>query len=394
MALGPRPGTGQIGASSSQAQRPTFSGRSDLVLVDVVVTDRQHRAIKGLTPADFTVKEDGAIRPIVSFEAIDGGRRGTNTGEPAEAGASRAAAAPERPSVALLVDEQHLTIAQAAATQSALRSTITSLSAREATLMFVAPASRISIAAQLPAGAGRMVAATYNFSGKRAEDRSSFPIADHEAIQIVDGDSRALARVVSRFAALNPDLGNGGATLFARTRATETADAARRRSRATYGVALLCLDWLAGRPGRRQLVIVSSGIARDSRDDRHKTVVARALTLNVPVHFVDARSLTGAGRYQGMGYGASLSRDSDEGTSARADESAGLDTLAADTGGISVGGTNDLDESMRRLLETMSSYYILAYQPPPNGSPGFRRIEVTTSRPGLLVRARRGYEAR
>ena len=106
------------------------------------------------------------------------------------------------------------------------------------------------------------------------------------------------------------------------------------------------------------------------------------------------RSLTGAGRYQGIAYGANLSRDSDEGTSARIDESAGLDRLSADTGGITVGGSNDLDESMRRLLDTMSSYYVLAYQPTPKGKPGFRSIEVTTSRPGLLVRARRGYEAR
>jgi VWFA-related protein len=71
-----------------------------------------------------------------------------------------------------------------------------------------------------------------------------------------------------------------------------------------------------------------------------------------------------------------------------------LDRLAAETGGLTVGGANDLDEAMQRLLETMSSYYILAYQPPSKGKPGFRRIEVTTSHSGVLVRARRGYEAR
>jgi hypothetical protein len=62
-------------AASQSPQRPTFSSRSDLVLVDVVVTDRRNRPIRGLTAADFVVKEDGAIRPIVAFEAVEGGHR-------------------------------------------------------------------------------------------------------------------------------------------------------------------------------------------------------------------------------------------------------------------------------------------------------------------------------
>jgi VWFA-related protein len=385
---------GQTTAENQSQQQPTFSGRAELVLVDVVVTDHKSQPIKGLTAADFVVKEDGAVRPILAFEAIEGGRRATLTREPAAAGSPPSAGTPEEASVAVLIDDQHLSPGQAAATQTALRSTISLLSAREATLMLVAPESRISVAAQLPFGAGRMVAATYNVRGKRVEDRGSFPVADHEALQIVDGDRRALARVVSRFVALNPDLSEGGATMFARNRATETADAARRSNKATYGVALLCLDWLESRLGRRHLVIVSSGLARDAAEDRYKSVIARSLQLNVPVHFVDARTLAGAGRYQSLAYGVNLGRDADEGSSARIDESAGLVQLAADTGGLTVGGTNDLDESMQRLLETMSAYYILAYQPPPKGTPGFRRIEVTTSRPGVLIRARRGYEAR
>ena len=390
IALAPAASGGRAIEASPQAQRPTFQGRSDVVLVDVIVTDRQNRPIRGLTAEDFVVKEDGEMRPIVNLEAVEGGRRTAAT----SARDSARAKQQEPVSVALFVDDQHLSPGQTRATQSALQSTITSLSVREATVMLVAPASKVSEAAALPFGAGRMVAAAYQVRGKRREDRSSCPLADHEAIQIMDGDWRALARVVSRFSALNPDLNEGGATMFARTRAAETADAARRANSGAYGVALLCLDWLEKHPGRRHLIIVSSGMARDATDHRYKALIERSLQLNVPVHFVDARTLMGGGQYQSMAYGANLSRNADEGTSARIDASAGLDELAADTGGLTVGGTNDLDDAIKRLLETMSSYYVLAYVPAPQGKAGFRKIEVTTSRPGLVIRARRGYEAR
>ena len=388
--LGPTPHDGSVVEASPQSQRPAFQGRSDVVLVDVVVTDRKSQPIQGLTAQDFVAKEDGAIRPIVNVEAVEGGRRTGSAGGSASVPQGRA----EPVAVAVFVDDQHLSPGQTAATQSALRSTITSLSARDATFMLVAPGSHVSAAAELPFGAGRLVAAAYQVRGKRREDRSSFPIADHEALQIMDGDKRALARVVSRFVALNPDLSEGGATMFARNRATETADAVRRANSGAYGVALLCLDWLEARPGRRHLIIVSNGIARDATGGRYKALIERSLQLNVPVHFLDARTLTGSGQYQSMAYGTNLSRDADEGTSARTDESAGLDGLATETGGQIAGGGNDLDGAMQRLLNTMASYYVLAYLPPAQGKVGFRTIEVTTTRPGAIVRARRGYEAR
>ena len=50
---------------------PTFVAGVDVVKLDVSVYDKDHRPIKGLTAADFTLLEDKQPRPIVGFAEVD-----------------------------------------------------------------------------------------------------------------------------------------------------------------------------------------------------------------------------------------------------------------------------------------------------------------------------------
>jgi hypothetical protein len=71
-----------------------------------------------------------------------------------------------------------------------------------------------------------------------------------------------------------------------------------------------------------------------------------------------------------------------------------LRTIAENTDGIAVVNTNDLAAGMRRIVEDVSSYYLLTYYSTNTRNDGrYRRIEVTTKKPGLSIRARRGYMA-
>jgi hypothetical protein len=75
-------------------------------------------------------------------------------------------------------------------------------------------------------------------------------------------------------------------------------------------------------------------------------------------------------------------------------EAEGSESLARDTGGFTVSKTNDLDTGIVRIASESRRYYLLGYVPgsvPRDGR--FRRLEVKVRRPGVVVRARRGYYA-
>ena len=71
-----------------------------------------------------------------------------------------------------------------------------------------------------------------------------------------------------------------------------------------------------------------------------------------------------------------------------------LGTLAIDTDGIAIVDTNDLDGGARRIVDDLSSYYLLGYYSANARLDGkFRSIKVRVKQPGMAVRARRGYKA-
>ncbi len=71
-----------------------------------------------------------------------------------------------------------------------------------------------------------------------------------------------------------------------------------------------------------------------------------------------------------------------------------LRTLADATDGLAVVNTNDLDKGMKRIADDLTSYYLLGYYSTNSKlDGGYRRISVRVRKPGIDVRARRGYRA-
>lgn len=69
-----------------------------------------------------------------------------------------------------------------------------------------------------------------------------------------------------------------------------------------------------------------------------------------------------------------------------------LRELAANTDGIAVIGTNAIESAMQRIVSDLTSYYLLGYYSSNTKLDGrFREITVRVKRPGVVVRARRGY---
>jgi VWFA-related protein len=69
-----------------------------------------------------------------------------------------------------------------------------------------------------------------------------------------------------------------------------------------------------------------------------------------------------------------------------------LQAMAENTGGRAFINTNDVVPGIEQVFRETSSYYLLGYSPSPRGADGaYRRLEVKVTRPGLEVRARKGY---
>jgi VWFA-related protein len=71
-----------------------------------------------------------------------------------------------------------------------------------------------------------------------------------------------------------------------------------------------------------------------------------------------------------------------------------LQELAINTDGFAVVNSNDVERGLKRIADDLTSYYLLGYYSTnPRLDGRFRKIDVRVTRPGIEVRARRGYRA-
>lgn len=377
--------------SQGQRKGETFAASASLVLVDFVVTDKNDRAMAGLTANDFVVKEDGKERKIVSFAAFGGGS--------AVAVSPGQTAMPDAPALAVtvvLIDDGNLTAEEAIRLKPALRALLSVLGRREGGLALIAPRSDVSVAAALPDGIERIRDALNQIVGHRMTERQGY-LTDVEAQAVDRGDPAALNRLNERRQAVRGrDDAMGSPQMGMAQVRGESAEAlldARRRRDDLYGFVFRGLDWLGTKSGRRSLIMVSDGFASDPNDITREAVITRSLQVNAPVHYVDPRALPGISRFQGIEQSAALEINAMEGPLNWSQASEGTTALAVDTGGVVVQGTSDMAKGLTRVLESMKTYYVIGYEPLPAKKAGFRKIKVETRLKDVKILARRGYLA-
>jgi VWFA-related protein len=186
-------------------------------------------------------------------------------------------------------------------------------------------------------------------------------------------------------------------------------------ARATLEELRAIADWFGGIRGRRKtILLISEGIEYDIYDvfekrdasiimDRTRELIRSATRSNVSIYAIDPRGLTDLAdqSIELQSPGAEAQGDpalADIGSRGLRNElrlqHESLRTFAEETGGFAVINTNSFATAYARIVEENSSYYVLAYYPPnPKRDGRFHTIQVRVNRPGLTVRARRGYAA-
>jgi VWFA-related protein len=364
-------------------QTPTFRADIEYVEVDALVTDQQGAFVRGLTQDDFEVFEDGKRQTIATFSIVD---------IPVErADRPLFARAPLEPDVfsnerpfdgrvyVMVLDDLHVSFSRTARVKAAARQFI-----------------------ERRLGANDLMAIV--FTRGRAQDAQEFT-----------GNKRLLLASVDKFSGAKVQ-SPGLATQASPTGRDENEQERAYNTRSMLSTLRQVAEWFGGVRGRRKtLLLMSEGSDNDLLDilrggsaasnpgaslihDVQDALAAMARS-NVSIYAIDPRGLTGVDD-NAIADVADVSPDDAAGEGLR---SLGRDLrisqdnlrqLAEESGGFAAVNRNDFAKAFDRIVQDNSSYYALAYYPPSVKRDGkLHKIEVKVKRPGLTVRARRGYTA-
>lgn len=413
---------------------PTFPSQVEQITVDAVVVDENGRPVPGLTREDFVVREDGRVQEITNFEAF--------VVEPADAPLPPPAVATNEPAArgnpgrafAILVDDVRIAPALTHVARDAVVSFL-NRSVREGDLVTIRTSSgSVSWAARIPEGIEDLIAVLSRVKGGGVEPQSVDSMTEYEAFQIANredapsmsggGPTLPTGGVSGRTpaqpsgGAAIPGTGLGSTKERVKSRWTDTLlctpancdslvraramelDAQRKsRTRITLQAVRRELASLGLDRGRKSLLLLSEGFLEDYGSDLRE-VAAASREANTAIYFLDVRGLVAQ---PGFGSAADVARftlpDARDQAALRFEDStlaaAGAESLADDTGGFSVRNTNDLPAGMERIAKESRVFYLLGFLPPEGKSAReWRKLRVEVRKPGLTVRARRGYTLR
>ena len=380
-----------LAAQTPNQPRATFSTTTNVVVVDVTVTDASGRPAANLTKDDFLVFEDNKPQTVLScdLQKLETKALPAQTPELKTRAAATEQAKPKPPLstdsdakfrdrrlIVMLFDLSSTQPAdQIRAVDAATRFINTQLT-RSDMVSIMTFGITLNTVLNFTDDRDELLAALHRLhigesseqagladTGADAEDQSGAFVADETEFNIFNTDLKLAA----------------------------LEDAARR---------------LAPYPEKKALVYISGGVDKTGVDNQSqlRATVNAAVRANVAFYPIDARGLIAqvpAGDASQAGaVGSNLYRGAAQ-TSARNslhDQQETLVTLAADTGGKALLDSNDLTLGMTQIQKDIENYYILTYASTNTAEDGrYRRIQVKLAPRVTLAKAkldfRKGYFA-
>jgi VWFA-related protein len=386
----PPPAAAQQNATANQT--PVIHASSDLVRIDVEVTDKSGKPIKGLPPDQFTITEDGKAQKISIFTFQDIEKMETAPNEDAKP-IVVAIDAPTSPESAEAVSEQ--------------------VRDRRMIVLFFDLTSMQTDDIQRAHGGA------LKFVQKQMTNADLVSIVAYAARLTVWSDfTNDRAKLEKAIAKLNPDVAsnladlsyaaaqNGEYDVQQYTGAAYTADETEFNAFNTDQKLLAVqglVNVLAAIPGRKTVVEFTGGITQTGEENRTELRAATdaANRADVSIYSIDARGLfaevpggdatANAATGTSIFTGASVFHQMDS----RQDSRDTLSTLASDTGGRAFFDLGDLSEAFPKIQQENGGYYLLGYYLGGNVKHDgrWRSVRVKVNAPGAHVRYRNGYYA-
>lgn len=388
------------GQQPTQPPTPVLRSGVEQVVVDVVVTDADGSIVPGLTAADFDVLEDGKTQAIATFSEVSLPlrRRAAGASVPPPADVRTNQRIGEGRTYVLLLDDYFVLLGRTAAVKEVARDFVTRY-VQPGDLVAVATTSGLSDATQaFTDDLALVLRAVDRFVGKKARSATIEKI--EAAYRAREQDPMRMRRNEQRAVQFN----RGVAALEENMIEADHLDRGRVSLRTLKAVA----QAMAGASDRRKSIIfVSEGVDVSVKPGDNTDlglemveVMRAAARANVVIYGLNPRGLHSQGdeimEIRALPSGQTIGGTEDMANLMR-EQRAGNDmlrTVAEQTGGTASIETNQLGTALDQIAAENSHYYLLGYTPVNTKRDGrFRPIEVRVHRPGLTVRARKGYTA-
>ncbi len=401
-AQAPGPTAQDKSAQQKAFEAPTIKTRTQVVLLDVVATDRAGHPVTDLKREDFTVFEQGKQQQVASFNLVDAlkhtppppGTEAAGKLPPGVYGNLKSAVAEESQLTVLLLDALNTPWAHQAY-------------ARYEMLKYLEK--------NRPTGHTAIYA--LNTKLVRLQDFTDDPEVLKRAIKNHKGGTSPLLDDPTGSTPESDDISDTAAAAVQSFEENEASFQYDLRLRMTLDAFTAIGRQLAGYSGRKKLIWVSGGFPIDvapgdsagfSSQRNYADDITEMTTLlrdsQVSVYTIDAAGLTTQPLFQAQETGRTrngrvmtgpqmqqrISRDSQAEIAAHQ----AAQKIADDTGGLAFYNRNDLDKAVMKSVADGAEYYALSYSPDNKDWDGrFRKIEVKVNRPNVLLRYRKGYNA-
>jgi VWFA-related protein len=400
--------TGQSSTPSQQSGVATLHASTQLVVVDVVVTDKNRKPIHGLKASDFTLSEENAPQTIKHFEE----HTALTTAD-----ATKFPALPKMPpGIFTNYTPEPVNGAVNVLLFDVLNTPVTSqMYVRQqllAHLNSTAPGARIAIFG-LTSHLTILQGFTTDPAVLKAIASKNFGKSSPLLQDAVGGGG-----IQNSQADTLEDMGEVPADIVANVRQFETETQSYQvqlRVKYTLDAMNQLARYLSSIPGRKNLIWFSGSfpisispdlsikdpfaVVANSEDEFRDTVNLFARS-QVAVYPVDARGLVNSPVYDAAttrNYARNPSRmpqDLNKFTDDTAAEHNTMDQMAEGTGGHAFYNTNGLTQAVAAALDEGSNFYTLTYTPAnPNRNGEFRKIKVQLARQGFNLAYRHGYYA-
>jgi VWFA-related protein len=383
---------------------------TELVQIDVVVTDKDGKLVNDLKREDFELLEDGKPQNISYFSVAASAGPVTAPAATSEAANKEGGVKSGVPVIGpgrrlvLAVDDLHFAPGNLMQAKQALLRFVDRQLEISDEIALITTSGRLGLFQQFTTERDvlRRAISRLNVQDRTTNDAGDVPrITPYQAELIDRGDPDALELAVQEsMSKLQMDR---------RMAVTTATSKARMVIAQNVGVTISTLSTMENiirslkpMPGRKVIVLLSDGFLLGGfREGRHydlRRITDAATKAGVVIYSIDARGLVAIpptmDASQSLDDAVSLpgvrSRIENGSIEAQRD---GLNALARETGGFPIFNNNDLNLGLQQVLDDTRTYYLLAFEPAASYRDGrFRKLEVRLpGRSGLKVRTRKGY---